>query len=344
MSSPVPDIVAVAAAATVAVTLTSHLGNHDVTLDADFYAQHGLSFHNQQPQSSEACLELLKNSPSITYLNHESAIVRLNGPGTTFKVFGSPYSLACGRWAFGYESTEEAFHLWNQIPLDTDVVVTHGPPKYHRDESKDHRAVGCEVLRQRLWRVRPRLNVCGHIHEGRGVDRILWDLHASNVKYKESNTNHWIDPGQDNAKQSLIDLTSQGGAVLEYETADTNEPTPVTEQHPQNGSSSRPTDPESTEMATSYRPTVAGTTVLLPSRVKSAISYTRGQGGIPPSGLCDMEALFERMGRKETCVINAAIKASSWTPKSSVARKFNQPIVVDVDLPVWRASADDISG
>uniref|UniRef100_A0A8H7KAP9 Calcineurin-like phosphoesterase domain-containing protein n=1 Tax=Bionectria ochroleuca TaxID=29856 RepID=A0A8H7KAP9_BIOOC len=70
-------------------------GNHDITLDEAFYAEHGLYFHNQNPQSHEDCLSLLASSPSITYLNHTSQIIRLtspDGPRTQLKVFGSPYS------------------------------------------------------------------------------------------------------------------------------------------------------------------------------------------------------------------------------------------------------------
>ena len=360
---------------TAALTLTSHLGNHDITLDADFYAQHGLSFHNQHPQDPDDCLKLLKSSPTITYLNHESAVIKLSGPRTTFKVFGSPYSPADGLWAFGYDSTEQASRLWNQIPMDTDVVVTHAPPKHHCDENKDRRSAGCEILRQTLWRVRPRLSVCGHVHEGRGSERVLWDLHDPKVKYKESDTKYWIDPGHDNKKQSLIDLTSRGGTPLDYKIIEGDEPPPVTLQRPQSGMTWRssrvdealmpfksngyqtswgassvspgnetnalacsPTDPEFTELASSNQPTVFGS----PFGIGEADSSTRGQGGVPSSGHCDMEALSGRMGRKETCVINAAIKASSWSPKSSVAKRFNKPTVVDVDLPVWMADA--ISG
>ena len=40
-----------------------------------------------------------------------------------------------------------------------------------------------------------------------------------------------------------------------------------------------------------------------------------------------------RLERRETCIVNAAIVASSY-PHSG-GKKFNKPIVVDVDLPVW---------
>lgn len=169
-------------------TLTCWLGNHDLTLDSSFYAEHGLSFHNQNPQSSAKCLDLLESSSSIIYLSHGSATINLtspSGPHTQFKVFGSPFSPRHGLWAFYYEapqnpsSSSELTSLWEQIPLDTDIVVTHTPPRTHRDETDERRATGCEALRQALWRVRPQLAVCGHIHDGRGVERVMWDLTLS---------------------------------------------------------------------------------------------------------------------------------------------------------------------
>jgi hypothetical protein len=62
---------------------------------------------------------------------------------------------------------------------------------------------------------------------------------------------------------------------------------------------------------------------------------THGQGGVPPSFGCDVEALSGRLRRKETCIINAAIMASNWPHKGNGGKKFNKPIVVDIDLPVW---------
>jgi hypothetical protein len=121
-------------------------------------------------------------------------------------------------WAFGYDA-DQASQLWDRIPLDTDIVVTHTPPKFHCDERKDRRAVGCEVLRQVLWRVRPPIHVCGHVHESRGVDRITWDLTASNFKYKEAGVEHWQDPGDGNNKLSLLDLTRRSGKPIDNDGA-----------------------------------------------------------------------------------------------------------------------------
>jgi hypothetical protein len=38
------------------------------------------------------------------------------------------------------------------------------------------------------------------------------------------------------------------------------------------------------------------------------------------------------MGRRETCVVNCAITATNWPHTGG--KKFNKPIVVDLDLPV----------
>lgn len=205
-------------------------GNHDITLDQAFYAEYGQYFHNQCPQDPQSCAELCQKYPSIKFLSHESIEIRLtkpDGPKTSFKVFGSPYSPARGRWAFGY-SGEEAEQLWSKIPLDADIVVTHTPPKYHCDETSNRGAAGCEVLRRHLWRVRPSLFICGHVHEGRGVERVLWDLSSSHVKYKEVDTRYWIDPGLGKKKQCRIDLTA--GATLPLDNS--NETATMSPSHP----------------------------------------------------------------------------------------------------------------
>jgi hypothetical protein len=320
-------------------------GNHDITLDSDFYTQYGRYFHNQNPEDPAKCQELLEQAPSILWLKHEHAVIDLvspSGPQTTFKIFGSPFSPAQGMWAFGY-GLDEATQLWDRIPLDADIIVTHTPPKYHCDERRERRAVGCEGLRNALWRVRPRLAICGHVHEGRGAERVRWDLSASNIKYKESSVVSWEDPGRDNKKLSIVDLTTKGRNPLENDGSGGDyfgEPRarynvvhgPAPTIPPMIDSNDTPS---STNIkATAILGISRVTTNLLAVPAEKLPSATRGQGGTPLSQRCDLEALSGRLGRQETCIVNAAIMASSW-PRSE-AKKFNKPIVVDIDLPVWR--------
>ncbi|EEH39646.1 ser/Thr protein phosphatase family protein [Paracoccidioides lutzii Pb01] len=184
-------------------------GNHDITLDSNFYGLHWQSFHNHKPESSNECKDLFLKS-SIIYLDHESAVIRLSrpdGPRSKFKIFGSPYTPYCGKWAFGYTS-EEAPGIWTQIPQDTDIVLTHTPPRSHCDQNK-RGSLGCEYLRQALWRVRPRLAVCGHVHEGRGFDRVRWNTAPQSEAFQELSSARGELPPLGSKKQNLIDLTGR---------------------------------------------------------------------------------------------------------------------------------------
>ncbi|KAH7309593.1 Metallo-dependent phosphatase-like protein [Stachybotrys elegans] len=311
-------------------------GNHDVTLDKDFYAEHGSYFHNQDPQSSADCLSLLASSSSITYLCHSSATVRLSspdGPHTIFTIFGSPYSPRHGLWAFYYDAPttisnhSELTNLWGSIPLDTDIVVTHTPARTHCDETDERRATGCEALRRALWRVRPRLAVCGHIHDGRGAQRVQWDLGSQNVKYAEASVVRWDDPGVGSKKISLVDLTGRKAPCL------------ANDGSPGGGSNA-----ESSAVADAHADLATGRRVHEPKSVQYSFgsdivdaqiagSSIIGLGGDPASGRCDSHALAGRLGRQETCIVNAAIMKSRYPHIGG--KKFNKPIVVDLNLPVW---------
>ena len=327
-------------------SVTNPEGNHDITLDSDFYSQYGLHFHNQSPQDPVKCREVIELSPSILWLKHEAAVIDLvspTGPHTTFKIFGSPYSPSRGMWAFGY-GPGEAPRIWDRIPLDTDIVITHTPPKYHCDETKERRASGCESLRHVLWRVRPRLAICGHVHEGRGVETVRWDLGVSSVRYKEERVERWTDPGKDNKKISLVDLTMKGKTPI-----DNDGSSGIWSNEAHTGGTSPLCDPGSLPgqvvkgnpaVASSSDPTAGLGMSIVTAEVGAVPSVsltpvTRGQGGIVPSRSCDLDALSGRLGRRETCIINAAIIASSW-PYPLGGKKFNKPIVVDIDLPVWK--------
>ena len=187
-------------------------GNHDVTLDKPFYEQYGSYFHNKSLQDPDQCKKLMEEA-GITYLQHASATVRLRFQDNfcvEFRVFGSPYSPSHGLWAFGY-GPEQAENLWKEIPTSADVVITHTPPKYHCDEHSKRGSAGCEYLRQALWRVKPRLHVCGHIHEGRGAETVRWDVSEIHVPYKELGKVVWEDKTGGTNRQFKVDLNDIGG-------------------------------------------------------------------------------------------------------------------------------------
>lgn len=178
-----------------------------MTLDPDFYAEHGSCFH-KKPENPAECIDMFKREKeSILFLNHESALVKLSrpeGPHTAFKVFGSPFSRFSGRWAFGYDTAEEGERLWRQIPSDTDIVVTYTPPFGYCDNHHPNSQSGCKQLLDTLCNIRPLLSICGHVHESRGYERVLWHGDSGGLPPAKEPL-----PPINSKKQSLVDLTGK---------------------------------------------------------------------------------------------------------------------------------------
>ncbi|EED20011.1 Ser/Thr protein phosphatase family protein [Talaromyces stipitatus ATCC 10500] len=211
-------------------------GNHDVSLDPEFYAEHGSHFHGDVAAQEEnaTAIDLVNkvkgtSSTPIIFLNHESTVVKLtrpDGPQTTFKVFGSPFSRFSGLWAFGYSSSQEdGNRLWSQIPLDTDILVTHTPPLGLCDRQPGEDTAtgrpkggggiyGCEQLLDSMGHVRPLLAVCGHVHEGRGYQRVMWNENVNGIASPTTINVNPLPPAS-SKKQSLIDLTGKKQRALE---------------------------------------------------------------------------------------------------------------------------------
>lgn len=100
-----------------------------------------------------------------TYLEDEALEVE----GLRF--YGSPWQPEFCGWAFNLPRGEPLRRIWARIPEDTDVLVTHGPPRGVLDELHRGGRAGCEELAARLAVVRPALHCFGHIHEAAGTCR-----------------------------------------------------------------------------------------------------------------------------------------------------------------------------
>ena len=58
---------------------------------------------------------------------------------------------------------------WNDIPEDTDILITHGPAFGILDTiAGQYENLGCQLLTNRIKKIKPKIHVCGHIHSGRG--------------------------------------------------------------------------------------------------------------------------------------------------------------------------------
>ena len=94
------------------------------------------------------------------------------------KIWGSPYTATFPginpMAAYFTESNDRMLsNHWKLIPDDTDIVITHMPPYGLHDRlAHNGENVGSKSLFERLGEVKPKLNVCGHIHEGYGYGLI----------------------------------------------------------------------------------------------------------------------------------------------------------------------------
>ncbi|RMH25311.1 MAG: serine/threonine protein phosphatase [Planctomycetota bacterium] len=73
-----------------------------------------------------------------------------------------------GSWSFDL-TEDEARALLADCPVDG-VLVSHSPPKGHGDRTSDGRSVGSVAVMETIERCRPKLVVCGHVHDSWGSD------------------------------------------------------------------------------------------------------------------------------------------------------------------------------
>jgi Icc-related predicted phosphoesterase len=118
-------------------------GNHDVSLQ------------------SKSFLDTIFDETDIIVLNHESCIIK------GLNIFGSPYTPSFGKgWAFNIDRST-IYKKWQNIPENTDILITHGPPKYILDQNDDLENVGCLALYKAINIIEPRLHCFGHVHSNR---------------------------------------------------------------------------------------------------------------------------------------------------------------------------------
>lgn len=88
------------------------------------------------------------------------------------KFYGCPWTRKFYNWQFMIENDPQAVAIYDKIPLDTDVLIVHGPP-YGILDSVDRplcgggigtENTGCRVILDYVKKIKPAYYVCGHIH------------------------------------------------------------------------------------------------------------------------------------------------------------------------------------
>jgi len=147
-------------------------GNHDVIFE----------------KNKLLALNFLNN---IVYLQDSEYILN------NLKIYGSPWQPEFCNWAFNLPRGEKLKEKWDMIPIDTDILITHGPPYGILDKIKENSDnLGCRELLKAVEKIKPKLHVFGHIHGGYGIQEKIWKngnktifVNASicNEKYKPIN-------------------------------------------------------------------------------------------------------------------------------------------------------------
>jgi len=101
--------------------------------------------------------------PSMTYLQDDS--ITIDG----LKFYGSPWNNVISM-AFGATS-QDMKKKWAEISDDTDVLITHMPPYGALDGDHINSHWGCVHLEERIYDIKPKIHIFGHIHGAYGNER-----------------------------------------------------------------------------------------------------------------------------------------------------------------------------
>jgi Icc-related predicted phosphoesterase len=98
----------------------------------------------------------------VTYLLDSG--IEING----IKIWGSPYTPWFYNWAFNCHRGKEIRKHWDLIPAGIDLLMTHGPVYGFLDMAINEQHVGDQDLLRTVLTIKPKVHLCGHIHESFG--------------------------------------------------------------------------------------------------------------------------------------------------------------------------------
>lgn len=122
--------------------------------------------HDYFFQYENSLAEEMARERGIVYLQQKEAIIE------GLNIWGSPITPNYGSMAFNADRGQNIRRIWEQIPMDVDILLTHSPPMYMHDKVQKWDGqichTGCEDLANHVQHRRPLLHCFGHIHEQYG--------------------------------------------------------------------------------------------------------------------------------------------------------------------------------
>lgn len=215
-------------------------GNHDITLDVEYWRSRGPEIAGSEYSSSTAAaaMQLLGGrkalAAGVEFL-HEGVHSFGLRSGARFTLYASPYYPASGDgtfpyMAYRYESNQDRFNppekatkyaeaiAINPIPdyPAIDIVMTHTPPLGHLDQAQNGGYLGCRSLQRAIARAKPRLHCFGHVHEAYSAERVTWSGvlpdydDESSIRCRQS-----LEPKEEE-KVSYLDVSNTAPQPLRY--------------------------------------------------------------------------------------------------------------------------------
>ena len=118
-------------------------------------------------------------------------VIYLNDSGISIgglNIWGSPVTPWFFNWAFNRHRGADIKKHWKLIPQNTDILITHGPVYGVLDRTIHGQRVGCEVLKDAIDVIKPKVHICGHIHESYGqvqtMDTLYINASVLDVQYR----------------------------------------------------------------------------------------------------------------------------------------------------------------
>ena len=102
---------------------------------------------------------------NVIYLKDD--LIEIEG----LKIYGTPWQPYFCNWAFNIPESDRLISLYQNIPEDLDILITHCPPYNILDKSHDYRngeeplgSKELEIVLSELGKHRPKIHCFGHIH------------------------------------------------------------------------------------------------------------------------------------------------------------------------------------
>lgn len=152
-------------------------GNHDYLFDSrrDGYLPYGMKREHFLSIGHRYLVEAWRSIGGSHCHYLEDMLLSVEG----IRFYGSPYQRPCGDMAFTVDDDDDLIPVWDRIPLDTDILVTHMPPLGIFDKVKGGRGqvlredLGCGHLINKIRKLNGlKVHIFGHIHESYGMETI----------------------------------------------------------------------------------------------------------------------------------------------------------------------------